>query len=123
MLSPRLTSTGLLFIFLAGVMCLCGAFGYQHLAAPGPAVSLEADQASAQAEPYQAPTGDHGPETIAYTATLLFASIGAVLYLVLRYSRGFSLSGIQLALRRPPPGAAPLSTWSTLRTRLQVFLL
>lgn len=123
MLSPRLTSTGLLFILLAGVMCLCGAVGYQHLAAPGPVASLEAHRATAQAEPYEAPAEDHGPQTIASTATLLLVSAGAALYLILVYSRGFSAPGSRLSSRRPPPRTAPVSTRSPVRTQLQVFLL
>lgn len=122
-LPPRLTSVGLLLIFLAGVLCLCGALGYQHIAAPGPAVSLEDH---AQPAPEDSPAehaGDHGPTTIAYTATLLAASAGLALLLLAGPARRIRLRCTNIYVRRPPPKAAPLAVQGPARPQLQVFLL
>lgn len=123
MMSPRLTSAGLLFIFLAGVMCLCGTVGYQHFAAPGPAVPLEAQQAATEADPDAVWSGEHSPLTVAYTATLLFASVGAALYLVLGYARTLRLSRNQPVSGWYLPDAATMAARAPVRTQLQIFLL
>lgn len=122
-MSPRLTGIGLLLIFLAGVMCLCGTLGYQNLVSPGPAASLEAHAEPAQTDPRAEHAGDHGPATVAYAATLLFVSAGAALYLVLGYVRSFRLSRSHLSVVRPPPKTAPLTAQVPVRSQLQIFLL
>lgn len=121
--SPRLTGVGLLLIFLAGVMCLCGTLGYQHLA--GPAASLEAHPEPVQADSRAEHAAEHGPATTAFTATTLLvaASVGAALWLAFRHARSLRLLRARLSVRRPPPKTAPLATRKPVRSQLQIFLL
>ncbi|WP_143528474.1 hypothetical protein [Rubrobacter xylanophilus] len=122
-LCPRLTSVGLLPIFVAGMVCLCGVLGYHHLTASTP---YEAHQLFAQedAGSFGGSFGSHGPADLLYTATLFVVSLGAALRLLLGRRRrpgfvrashaalGSSLSAFMLLLTRAPS-----------QSRLQVFLL
>jgi hypothetical protein len=123
MVSPRLTSAGLLFIFLAGVMCLCDTASYQHLTAPGPAIPLESQQVTTEADPDAVWSGERGTPMVAYTVTLLFASIGIVLYLALGYARTLRPSSVRPVSGGYPRATAPLNARAPVRTQLQIFLL
>ena len=123
MLPPRLTGAGLLLIFVAGVMCLCGALGYQHLTASAPAAPSEAHQVLAQEDSPGSGFGDHGPADLFYTATLFVVSLGAALKLILgRGWRSRRVRTFHAVLRSRPPSIL-LPAQSLPQARLQVFLL
>lgn len=122
MLPPRLTGTGLLLIFVAGVMCLCGALGYQHLTASAPS---EAHQLLAQ-EDSGSPGGSfggHGPADLFYTATLFVVSLGAALRLLLGRGRRPSVVRTSHATPGSLPPSMLLPARAPSQARLQVFLL
>lgn len=123
MLPPRLTSSGLLLIFLAGVMCLCSVLGYQKLSVSGPATPLEAHQTLAQKDPAAGGLGDHSPAGLFYTV-LFMASLGAALRLLL--GRGWRPPLVRTPAAAPrfmPPSILRFPSQAPPRARLQVFLL
>lgn len=120
MLSPRLTGYGLLLIFVAGIVCLCGVMEYQHFAPAGTQEPQEAH--SAVVQPGSA--GDPGGATgVIYTVTFFVASLGVVVGLLLGTLRRRSLIGVAPVCWRPPPLAASVPPHIPARSRLQVFLL
>ena len=124
MLSTRTTSSGLLLIFLAGVMlCLCGMFGYQHttmLAVPeSPGVHLS-DSTVGFTE--QLPK-EHDPAGVISTAILFVVSLGAVVALLLLRTARERLDAVLPATRRFPPPITLPPLRMPARSCLQVFRL
>lgn len=122
MLPPQLTGTGLLLIFLAWVMCVCGTLGYQHLTTSGPAAPLEMHK-SAQADSNEERPGDHGPAIVLYTVSLFVAYVGAALCWLLARARRPRPAAIHRLVRRPLPRTTPVLAQAPARAQLQVFLL
>lgn len=123
MLPRRLTSSGLLLIFVAGVMCLCGFLGLQHAPVFG---SMESPGAHLS----ETPSGfaddrpeNHGPASAVYAATLFAVSLGAALGLMFGVARGWIGVGAVLTARRLPPPIALPPPRIPARSQLQVFLL
>lgn len=123
MLSPRLTSSGLLLVFLAGVMCLCGFLGYQHVPVFGSMASPEAHSSGSQLGFVDDRPGSHGPVGAAYTAAIFAVSLGTALSLLFGVARKWSGAGEVLTARKLPPSAALPPLRVPARSRLQVFLL
>lgn len=124
MLPRRLTSTGLLLVFLAGVMCVCGLLGYQHTPMPGDSEPLlNTHPSGAQAGVAEERPGDHGPAGEIYTAALFAVSLGAALGLLFAGARKqLGVGAILTARRYPPPIVLPFPRIPA-RSQLQVFLL
>ncbi|QYJ17346.1 hypothetical protein Rxycam_03194 [Rubrobacter xylanophilus DSM 9941] len=122
MLSRRLTGSGLLLIFLAGAMCLCGALSYGHLAASGPAVPPEAHQAFTAEDAGATAPEHHGPAGALYTAAL-FAFLGAAVRLLLRRARVSRGARTFRSVSRALPRRVPSCVQAPPQARLQVFLL
>ena len=125
MLPPRLTSTGLLLVFLTGVMCLCGLLEYQHAQASGDSEQhLNTQPSGALTGFAEELPGDHGPAGEIYTVAALFAvSLGAALGLLFAGARKRLSVGAILRARRYPPPIVPPFPRIPARSRLQVFLL
>lgn len=123
MLSRRLTGYGLLLIFLAGVMCLCGLLGYQHAPGFGSMGSPEVHLSSSQSGFVDDRSESHGPAGVAYTVALFAVSLGATLGLLFGLvRRWFGVGEVLIARRLPPPVVLPPPLIPA-RSRLQVFLL
>lgn len=123
MLSPRLTSSGLLLVFLAGVMCLCGLLGYQHAPVFGSMESPEAHLSGSQPGFADDRPEGHGPVGAVYAATLFAVSMGAALGLLFGGARrGLGAGAVLIARKLPLPIVLPPPRITT-RSRLQVFLL
>jgi hypothetical protein len=124
MLSRRLTSSGLLLVFLAGVMCLCGFLGYQH--APVfdsmgfPEAHLSGTQPGFAADDRPE---NHGLASSVYAATLFAVSLGAALGLMFGVARRWLGIGAVLSARRLPPPIVLPPPRIPARSQLQVFLL
>ncbi len=124
MLSPRLTSSGLLLIFLAGIiMCLCGMLGYQHTPALGGVDSPEVHLSGAQAGFVNDLPEDHGSTSAVYTVALFVVSLGAALGLLFGATRKWLGTGAVLTARRLSPQIVLPPPRITARSQLQVFLL
>ncbi len=124
MLPARLTGSGLLLIFLAGIIvCFCGMLGYQHApmldGSEPPRIHLS-----------EAPSGftdglqeDHGSAGSVHTTALFVVSLGAALGLMLGAARKWLGIGAVLTGKRfPPPIVLPPPRMPA-RPHLQVFLL
>lgn len=123
MLSPRLTGSGLLLVFVAGVMCLCGLLGYQHASTLGSVGSPEAYSSGSQPGFADDRAESHGPAGAVYAATLFAVSLGAALGILFRVARRrFGVGAVLTARKLPPPIVLPLPQIPA-RSRLQVFLL
>jgi len=124
MLSRRLTSSGLLLVFLAGIIiCLCGMLGYQHASALGGVGSPAVHLSGAQTSSADGLSEGHGPAGTVSTVALFVASLGAALGLLFGAARKWLGTGAVLtARRRPPPIVLPPPRIPA-RSQLQVFLL
>lgn len=123
MLSPRLTSSGLLLIFVAGVMCLCGLLGYQHTPIPGGSESPKTHLSEASSGLADSLSEGHGPADAFYTAVLFAVSLGAALGVLFGAARKWRGAGTVLTARRFPPPIILPSPRIPARSQLQVFLL
>lgn len=124
MLSRRLTSSGLLLVFLAGIIvCLCGMLGYQHAPALGGVDSPEVHLSGAQTNPADDLSEDHGPAGTISTVALFVVSLGAALGLLFGAARKWLGTGAVLPARRLPPPLVLPPPRIPARSRLQVFLL
>lgn len=123
MLSPRLTSSGLLLVFVAGVICLCGLLGYQNTPIFGGSESPKLHLSEAPAGFADNLPQDHGPAGAFYTAVLFAVSLGAALGLLFGAAGRWAGVGTVLTVRRfPPPSVLPPPRIPA-RSQLQVFLL
>lgn len=123
MLSPRLTSSGLLLVFVAGVMCLCGLLGYQHAAVFGSMESPEVHLSGTQPGFADDRPENHGPTSAVYAATLFAVSLGAALGLLFGIARRWLGVGAVLTARKLPPPIVLPPPRIPARSRLQVYLL
>lgn len=123
MLSPRLTSSGLLLVFVAGVICLCGLLGYQHASVLGSMASSEVHPSVSQSGFVDDRPENHGPAGAVYAAILFAASLGAALGLMFGVARRWLGIGAVLTARRLPPPLVFPPPRIPVRSQLQVFLL
>lgn len=123
MLSPRLTGSGLLLVFLAGVMCLCGTFGYQHAVVSGPAEPTAIHALAVQPSFASDRQDDHGKTGAVYTAALFAVSLGAALGLLLGGGRKQARKETPPLFRRLSPTIVFLLRRTPVRSQLQVFIL
>lgn len=123
MLSRRLTSSGLLLVFVAGVMCLCGLLEYQHAPVLGSVASSEVHPSVSQSGFADDSPGNHGPTGAVYAATLFAVSLGAALGLMFGVARRWADVGAVLTARRFPPPIILPPPRIPARSQLQVFLL
>ena len=123
MLSRRLTASGLLLVFLAGIIiCLCGMLGYQHAPALGGVDSPEVHLSGAQTSSADGLSEDHGPAGTISTAALFVVFLGAALGLLFAARKWLGTGAVLTARRLPPPIALPPPRIPA-RSQLQVFLL
>lgn len=123
MLSSRLTSSGLLLVFVAGVMCLCGFLGFQHAPAFGSMGSPGAHMSDTQSGFADDRPENHGPAGAVYAATLFVVSLGVALGLMFGVARTRFGVGAVLTARRLPPLIVLPPPRIPARSQLQVFLL
>lgn len=124
MLSRRLTSSGLLLVFLAGIIiCLCGMLGYQHTPALGGVDSPEVHLSGSQTSSVEGLSGDHGPAGTISTVALFVFSLGAALGLLFGAARKWLGTGAVLTAKRLPPPIVLPPPRIPARSQLQVFLL
>ncbi|MDQ3302231.1 MAG: hypothetical protein M3518_02630 [Actinomycetota bacterium] len=123
MLSRRLTSSGLLLVFLAGIIvCLCGMLGYQHAPVLGGVDSPEVHLSGSQTSSVEGLSGDHGPAGTISTAALFVVFLGAALGLLFAARKWLGTGAVLTARRLPPPIVLPPPRIPA-RSQLQVFLL
>ena len=123
MLSRRLTSSGLLLVFVAGVMCLCGLLGFQHAPVFGSMGSPDMHMSDTQSGLADDNPENHGPAGAVYAATLFAVSLGAALGLMFGVARRWTGVGAVLTARRFPPPIVLPPPRIPARSQLQVFLL
>lgn len=123
MLPRRLTSSGLLLIFLAGMMCICGLVGYKHMPTSETVGAPEVYASGARSTPAYDPAEGHIPVGGLYTVAIFALSLGAALALLLGVARKWlSARAILFFGRSLPPVTLPRPR-ITARSQLQVFLL